>query len=53
MGKDFYKILGVERGVNEKELKKAYHNIAMKFHLDKNPSNVDEAQAKFQEISEA
>ena len=53
MGKDFYSILGVSRNADEKELKKAYRKLAMKWHPDKNPDNQAEAQAKFQEISEA
>ena len=53
MGKDFYSILGVNRNADEKELKKAYRKLAMKWHPDKNPDNQQEAQAKFQEISEA
>ena len=53
MGKDFYGILGVSRNADEKELKKAYRKLAMKWHPDKNPDNQQEAQAKFQEISEA
>jgi DnaJ family protein B protein 4 len=53
MGKDFYAILGVSRSVNECDLKKAYRKLAMKWHPDKNPNNVEAAQAKFQEISEA
>jgi DnaJ-class molecular chaperone len=53
MGKDFYAILGVSRTANETELKKAYRKLAMKWHPDKNPTNVETAQAKFQEISEA
>lgn len=52
-GKDYYKILGVERGANEVELKKAYKKLAMKFHPDKNPDNKEAAEAKFKEVSEA
>ena len=53
MGKDYYKILGVSRDADEKELKRAYRQLAMKWHPDKNKGNEAEAQAKFQEISEA
>ena len=53
MGKDYYSILGVDRNADEKALKKAYHKLAFKWHPDKNPNNQKEAQAKFQEISEA
>ena len=53
MGKDFYAILGVPRTADAAALKKAYRKLAMKWHPDKNPNNQAEAQAKFQEISEA
>lgn len=53
MGKDFYAILGVPRNADAAALKKAYRKMAMKWHPDKNPNNQEEAQAKFQEISEA
>ncbi len=50
--KDFYKILGVEKDVTEKELTKRYHRLAHKYHPDSNPDNA-EAEAKFKSISEA
>jgi DnaJ-class molecular chaperone len=53
MGRDYYAILGVSRDADAATLKKAYRKLAMKWHPDKNPDNVAEAQAKFQEISEA
>jgi DnaJ-class molecular chaperone len=53
MGKDYYAILGVPRDANAEQLKKAYRKMAMRWHPDKNPDNQAEAQAKFQEISEA
>lgn len=53
MGKDYYSILGVPRDADANQLKKAYRQLAMRWHPDKNPNNVEEAQAKFQEISEA
>ena len=53
MGKNYYDILGVSKNADQNELKRAYRKLAMKWHPDKNKDNVAEAQAKFQEISEA
>ena len=53
MGLDYYKVLLVERGASDDELKKAYRKLAMKWHPDKNPNNKKEAEAKFKQISEA
>lgn len=52
-GKDYYKILGVKRDVDEKQLKRAYKKKAMVWHPDKHQENKDRATAKFQEIAEA
>jgi len=51
MAKDFYKILGVARTADEKEIKKAYRKLAREYHPDVNKSNG--AEAKFKEINEA
>ena len=47
--KDYYQILGIDRGASEAEIKKAYRKLAAKYHPDK-PSGDEE---KFKEISEA
>jgi DnaJ-class molecular chaperone len=52
MAKDFYKILGVDRKADEKEIKKAYRKMARQHHPDINPNNKG-AEAKFKEINEA
>jgi DnaJ-class molecular chaperone len=51
-GKDYYQILGVSRGAAEKDIKKAYRQLARKYHPDVNPGN-QAAEAKFKEINEA
>ncbi|KFD57165.1 hypothetical protein M513_02050 [Trichuris suis] len=51
MGKDYYKVLGIDRNATEEEIKKAYRKLALKFHPDKNKS--PDAEARFKEIAEA
>ena len=48
-----YDRLGVPSSADESEIKKAYKKAALKWHPDKNPNNKEEANKKFQEISEA
>ena len=50
--KDYYEILGISRNATSDEVKKAYRQMALKFHPDKNPDN-KEAEDKFKEAAEA
>ncbi len=53
MRKDYYEILGVPRGADDEQIKKAYRRHAMQFHPDRNPGKEDWANEKFKEINEA
>lgn len=49
---DYYQVLGVPRGADEKEIKSAYRKLARKYHPDVNPGD-KQSEAKFKEVSEA
>lgn len=50
--RDYYEVLGVSRNATEDEIKKAYRQLAKKYHPDMNQGN-KEAEAKFKEVNEA
>jgi molecular chaperone DnaJ len=50
--RDYYEVLGVQKGASKDDIKKAYRKLAMQYHPDRNPNN-PEAEAKFKEASEA
>ena len=50
--RDYYEVLGVERGAGEDALKKSYRRLAMKYHPDRNPDDA-QAEERFKEAKEA
>lgn len=50
--RDYYEVLGIQRGAGEDEIKKAYRKLAKKYHPDLNPDD-KAAEAKFKEVNEA
>jgi len=51
MGKNYYEVLGLEKGASDEDIKKAYRKMALKFHPDKNKD--EDAEEKFKAIGEA
>ncbi|XP_037099368.1 dnaJ homolog subfamily B member 9 [Syngnathus acus] len=49
--RDYYDILGVPKDASERQIKKAFHKLALKYHPDRNKG--PDAEAKFREIAEA
>src|SRR3954466_6865443 len=50
--RDYYEVLGIQKGCSEEEIKKCYRKLAVKYHPDKNPGD-KEAEEKFKELGEA
>src|ERR1700733_12827529 len=52
MPRDYYEVLGVKRDASDDEIKKAYRNLARKYHPDRNPGD-KQAVANFKEVQDA
>lgn len=50
--RDYYEVLGLSKGASEADIKKAYRQMAIKYHPDKNPDDA-KAEEKFKEAAEA
>ncbi|MDD5987411.1 MAG: molecular chaperone DnaJ [Eubacteriales bacterium] len=50
--RDYYEVLGLEKGASEQEIKRAFRKMAMKYHPDRNPGD-KEAEEHFKEVNEA
>mgnify|MGYP001642430338 FL=1 len=50
--RDYYEVLGLQKGASDADIKKAFRKMALKYHPDKNPGD-KKAEEKFKEINEA
>jgi len=50
---DYYQLLGLSSNVTDADIKKAYRRAAMRWHPDKNPENLEEANSMFKQVGEA
>ena len=50
---DYYKLLGLPKNANDKQIKKAFKKAAIKYHPDKNQDDPEGAKEKFQKVANA
>mmetsp|Transcript_27887 Transcript_27887/g.38757 ORF Transcript_27887/g.38757 Transcript_27887/m.38757 type:complete len:190 (-) Transcript_27887:740-1309(-) len=50
---DYYEILEIRRSASADEIRRSYRRLAMRWHPDKNPENLKEAERRFKEVGEA
>lgn len=51
--RDYYEVLGIEKGADTQAVKRAYKKMALKWHPDKNPDDKETAEVRFREVAEA
>ncbi|XP_015858769.2 dnaJ homolog subfamily B member 6-like [Peromyscus maniculatus bairdii] len=50
---NYYKVLGVPQNASSSDIKKAFHQLALQIHPDKNPGDKEAAEERFKQVSEA
>lgn len=51
--KDYYQVLGVDKDASKQEIKKAFRQLALRYHPDRNPDDPKKAEEKFKKINKA
>jgi DnaJ-class molecular chaperone len=51
--KNYYQVLGIDKGASQEEIKKAFRRMASLYHPDHNPQNTGEAEEKFKDVNQA
>ncbi|MBN2338437.1 MAG: DnaJ domain-containing protein [Acidobacteria bacterium] len=51
--RDYYEVLGLSREASAEDIRKGFRRLAMRYHPDRNPEAIAEAEAKFKDINEA
>jgi len=49
--KDYYYILGVDRNANAEDIKRAFRRMALQYHPDRNPENINEARRSLRKLT--